>query len=98
MFFPEAEHHWDHSRDPDLCYLLQVSGASVESIDQGFIIKQSRNGAPYDVSDDESPRAVARRDKKYGIPRSYARKKVLGVKVQYISRGYNWFSIRPVKN
>jgi hypothetical protein len=64
-------------------------------IDQGFISKQSRRGVPKDVSSDTSP--FAKRDEKYGIPRSYSREKVLGIRVEYIARGYNWFAIRPVK-
>ena len=64
-------------------------------IDQGIISKQSRRGFPKDLSADNSN--IARRDDKYGIPKSYSKEKVLGVKVEYISRGYNWFSIRPVK-
>lgn len=65
--------------------------------DQGVISKQSRSGAPYDVSNEQSPNAIAKRDEENGIPRSYPRQKVLGVKVQYIARGHNWFAIRPVK-
>ncbi|HOJ64253.1 MAG TPA: flagellar filament outer layer protein FlaA [Spirochaetota bacterium] len=34
-------------------------------------------------------------DKK--VPEVYARDKVLGVKVEFIARGYNWFSIKPIK-
>jgi len=34
-------------------------------------------------------------DKK--VPEIYAREKVLGVKVEFIARGYNWFSIKPIK-
>lgn len=64
-------------------------------IDQGIITKQTRRGMPRDLSVDDSP--IVRRDDKYGIPKNYAKDKVLGVKVEYISRGYNWFSIKPVK-
>lgn len=66
-------------------------------LDEGVIIKQSRHGAPVDVSDDNAPNSIAKRDEKFGIPRTYPREKVLGVKVQYITRGYNNFSIKPVK-
>ncbi len=66
-------------------------------IDQGFITKQTRRGAPFDVSSDTADNSVAKRDEKYGIPRTYPREKVLGVKVQYITRGFNWFAIRPVR-
>jgi hypothetical protein len=62
-------------------------------IDQGVISKQSRVGVPKDVSSDE----FKARDEEYGIPDSYAKNKVLGVKIEYIARGYNWFSIIPVK-
>ena len=64
-------------------------------IDQGVITKQSRRGYPKDLSTDGSP--ILRRDDKYGIPKNYSKDKVLGVKVEYISRGYNWFSVKPVK-
>jgi hypothetical protein len=64
-------------------------------IDQGFISKQTRTGVPKDVSDDKS--TLASRDEKAGIPRTYQKQKVLGIKVEYISRGYNWFAVRPVK-
>jgi len=66
-------------------------------IDQGVISKQTRKGAPVDVSDDKSTNAIAKRDEKYGIPKNYPKEKVLGVKVQYIARGYNWFAIKPAK-
>jgi len=62
-------------------------------IDQGVISRQSRPGIPKDVSSDKG----VQRDEKYGIPRNYARDKVLGVRVDYISRGYNAFTIKPVK-
>jgi hypothetical protein len=64
-------------------------------IDQGFISKETRPGVPKDVSDDNS--AFAKRDINAGIPRTYPKQKVLGIKVEYIARGYNWFAIRPVK-
>ena len=64
-------------------------------IDQGIATKMAIKGSPRDVSSDKS--TFAKRDEKYGIPRNYARAKVLGVKVEYISRGYNWFSIIPAK-
>lgn len=63
------------------------------STDQGIITKQSRRGKPRDLSTD----AFLARDEKYGIPSTYPKEKVLGVKVEYISRGYNWFSILPAK-
>jgi hypothetical protein len=66
-------------------------------IDQGVIIKESRNGAPVDIVNDNSTNAIKKRDEKYGIPRNYPKDKVLGVKVEYIARGYNWFSVRPIK-
>ena len=66
-------------------------------LDQGIITKQTRRGTPNDVSDDTAQTAIAKRDEKYGIPRDYPREKVLGVKVQYIARGYNWFAIKPTK-
>jgi hypothetical protein len=66
-------------------------------IDQGVVVKQSRRGAPNDVSDDTATNALSKRDEKYGIPRDYPREKVLGVRVQYIARGYNWFAITPTK-
>lgn len=66
-------------------------------LDQGVITKKSRRGSPVDVSDDNAQNSIAKRDEKFGIPRDYGKEKVLGVKVQYISRGYNWFSIKPVK-
>lgn len=66
-------------------------------IDQGVVVRQTRRGVPMDVSDDKSAHAIAKRDEKYGIPRTYPREKVLGVKVQYIARGFNWFAIRPEK-
>ncbi|MCK4799114.1 MAG: flagellar filament protein FlaA [Spirochaetes bacterium] len=66
-------------------------------IDQGVIEKQSRRGTPYDIANDDASRAIKKRDELHGIPRTYETKKVLGVKVQYIARGYNWFSIRPIK-
>jgi hypothetical protein len=64
-------------------------------IDQGVISRQTRPGAPKDVISDSS--TFAKRDEKSGIPRNYSRDKVLGVKVEYISRGYNYFTIKPVK-
>jgi hypothetical protein len=66
-------------------------------LDQGVIIKQARRGSPVDVSDDNAQNAIAKRDEKYGISRSYSKEKVLGVKVQYITRGYNRFAIKPTK-
>lgn len=66
-------------------------------IDQGVILKQTRKGAPVDIMSDDSSNAVKVRDEKYGIPRNYDKEKVLGVKVQYIARGYNWFSVRPIR-
>lgn len=62
-------------------------------IDQGIISSMSRNGKPFDVSSD----IYKERDERYGIPPNYSTRKVLGVKVEYISRGYNWFSIKPTK-
>jgi hypothetical protein len=64
-------------------------------IDQGVISKMSKKGYPRDLSGDDS--IIAKRDKKYDIPRNYARDKVLGIKVEYITRGYNWFTLKPVK-
>lgn len=62
-------------------------------IDMGVISRQSRLGIPTDLSTDK----WTERDDKFGIPKTYAKQKVLGVKVEYISRGYNWFTITPVK-
>lgn len=62
-------------------------------IDQGVISRQSRLGRPLEINTDE----WTARDEKYGIPTNYAKERVLGVKVEYISRGHNWFSIKPVK-
>jgi len=38
-------------------------------------------------------------DKNIGdkVPELYSREKVLGVKIEYIARGYNWFSVIPIK-
>ncbi len=66
-------------------------------IDQGVITRQSRDGAATDVKSDDTFNSIKKRDEKYGIPRTYPRDKVLGVKVQYIARGYDWFAIRPEK-
>lgn len=66
-------------------------------IDQGVVVKQTRYGSPVDVSDDKAANAMSKRDEKKGVPENYDKKKVLGVKVQYVSRGYNWFTIRPVR-
>jgi hypothetical protein len=66
-------------------------------LDQGVILKQTKYGAPVDVSDDKATNSISKRDDKYGIPKTYDKHKVLGVKVQYIARGYNWFTIRPSK-
>lgn len=66
-------------------------------IDQGVIVKRSIVGAPNDIIDDEATNAIKKRDEKYGIPRTYPKEKVLGVKIQYTARGYNWFAIRPIK-
>ena len=66
-------------------------------IDQGVITRQTRRGAPQDVINAESTNTISKRDEKYGIPNTYSKNKVLGVKVQYIARGHNWFSIRPIK-
>ncbi len=43
------------------------------------------------------PNHISLEDKDAGIPRNYERKTVLGVKVMYISRGHNWFTVRPIK-
>jgi hypothetical protein len=66
-------------------------------IDQGVITRQSRDGAATDVKIDTNLNSIKKRDEKYGIPSNYPKERVLGVKVQYIARGYNWFAIRPVK-
>ncbi|MBN2547035.1 MAG: flagellar filament protein FlaA [Spirochaetes bacterium] len=65
-------------------------------LDQGVIIKMGRFGAPQEVSDPNHPNAIKKRDDRYGITQ-YSNEKVLGIKVQYIARGYNWFAIRPSK-
>ena len=65
--------------------------------DQGIVIKQSRHGGPDAVRNEQAPDTIAKRDEEFGIPRNYPKERVLGVKVQYIARGFNWFSIRPVK-
>lgn len=65
-------------------------------IDQGVAIKMGRLGAPQEVKDPNHPNSIKKRDEKYGIG-SYATDMVLGVKVQYIARGFNWFAIRPAK-
>ena len=62
-------------------------------IDQGVISRVSRNGKPIEIDTDD----WKARDAKYGIPASYAKERVLGVKVEYIARGYNWFTVVPVK-
>lgn len=63
------------------------------SIDMGIISKQSRRGRPKDVSSD----VYKERDERFGIPNTYAKEKVLGIKVEYISRGFNYFTIIPAK-
>ncbi|MCG8570545.1 MAG: flagellar filament outer layer protein FlaA [Spirochaetes bacterium] len=63
------------------------------SMDQGIITKRTIMGVPKDVSSD----VYKERDEKYGIPNTYAKQKVLGIKVEFISRGYNWFTVMPVK-
>lgn len=65
-------------------------------IDQGVIVKQSKPGAPQEIKDPNHPNTIKKRDTAYAIP-EYPIEKVLGVKVQYIARGYNWFAIRPAK-
>lgn len=65
-------------------------------IDQGVAVKMGRRGAPQEVADANHPNAIKKRDDKYGIG-EYSKDMVLGVKVQYIARGYNWFAIRPAK-
>lgn len=62
-------------------------------IDQGIITKRSRIGHPQDLINEKGKA----RDEKYAIPDTYSKEGVLGIKVEYISRGYNWFSIKPVK-
>lgn len=62
-------------------------------LEQGIISRQSRVGRPADLSSD----AWNERDEKYGIPNTYAKDKVFGVKVEYMKRGYHWFSITPMK-
>ncbi len=66
------------------------------SLDQGVVMRQTVKGAPNDLVNDQAVYAIKKRDEKYGIP-AYPKEKVLGVKVQFIARGYNWFSIKPVK-
>ncbi len=79
-------------------------------IDQGIIVKRSRIGAPMQVDDrfdgvtaeggeaeTKAPNHLIDEDNTYGIPRNYARDKVLGVKVMYISRGHNWFTVSPIR-
>lgn len=62
-------------------------------IDQGIISRMARMGKPEDLSTDE----FAKRNESYGIPSTYSKDKVLGVKVEFIARGYNWFAIQPAK-
>jgi hypothetical protein len=62
-------------------------------IDQGVISRVSRFGKPLELDTDE----WNERDDRYGIPTNYAKERVLGIKVEYISRGYNWFTVAPVK-
>lgn len=62
-------------------------------LEQGIISRQSRVGRPSDISSD----AWNERDEKYGIPNVYSKEKVLGVKVEYMKRGYHWFSLKPQK-
>jgi hypothetical protein len=65
--------------------------------DQGIIVRQSRPGGASDVKDENALNSIKKRDEEYGIPQGYPKEKVLGVKVIYISRGHNWFAIRPAK-
>lgn len=61
--------------------------------EEGIISRQSRIGNPAEINSDE----WKERDEKYGIPDTYAKEKVFGVKVEYMKRGYHSFSITPVK-
>jgi len=65
--------------------------------DQGIVTRQSRPGGASDLMDENALKSLKKRDEEFGIPSTYPKERVLGVKVQYITRGYNWFAIRPTK-
>ena len=91
-------------KDPVNSFVVEVRLSGFEdaslwdiamSPDEGVISKATLKGAPKDLTDEDGP--MIKRDKQFGIPNTYDKEKVLGIKVQYLRRGYNVFSIKPVK-
>lgn len=59
-------------------------------LDQGVITTRKREGVPMQAKEEKE------KDLANKVP-DYPLKNVLGAKIEYISRGHNWFVIRPVR-